>query len=128
MKVIYDDERNTRYYKDEYEMFFENLKDRKLDFNELTKLYLKYLQCLEDIFRKQMCEADYSLIDYIQKGKLSDKNKHIKDCAVKYLVKYERFKGAKIYDELKQYVKDNNLNLKSDYYLNLYLEKGENNE
>ena len=44
MKVIYNDERGERYYDDIYEMFFENLKNRKVDFNLLLKMYVDCLK------------------------------------------------------------------------------------
>lgn len=44
MKVIYDDYHNEVNYDDIYQMFLENLKDRKIDFNILSKLYVDYLQ------------------------------------------------------------------------------------
>lgn len=40
MKVIYDDYHNEVNYDDIYQMFLENLKDRKIDFNILSKLYV----------------------------------------------------------------------------------------
>ena len=53
--------------------------------------------------------------------------KHLKgkptiDAIYRYLVKYERFKGAPVWDELVKYVEDNKINLNGSYFVDLYLE------
>ena len=54
MIVIYDDERGRVNYENIYELFFENLKQKKIDFNRLSKLYVDYLQTEEMKYKKQV--------------------------------------------------------------------------
>lgn len=119
MKVIYNDERGEVNYADIYQMFFENLNDRKIDFNKLSKLYVDYLQQEELKYKKQLSEADIPLAE------IFDNNKHNtienKKCYIaRYLVKYGRFKGTPFYDELLKFVEEKNINLNQAYYIDLF--------
>lgn len=120
MKVIYDDERGEVYYYNIDQMILENLVEKKLNFNKVSQLYVKHLENLEHLHTKQLSEIDMPLMQVI------DPMKHLKgkptiDAIYRYLVKYERFKGAPIWDELVEYVKTNNINIEGSYFVDLYL-------
>lgn len=121
MKVIYDDERGERYYDNIDQIILENLIDNRLDFNRVSQLYVKHLETLEYIHTKQLSEIDMPLMQVI------DPMPHLKgkpaiDAIYRYLVKYERFKGAPVWDDLVKYVEDNNINIDGSYFCDLYLE------
>lgn len=130
IKVLYDDERGLQGYKsyyDIYEMFFENLVDGKVNFNQLSNLYVKHLEKVEAEHIKQLGEIDMPLMNVIQPMKHL-KGKPTIDAIYRYLVKYERFKGAPVWEDLVKYVQENNINLKGSYFVDLYLEGGVDNE
>lgn len=121
IKVIYDDWRKERTYKDLEEVVYENLLLGNFDFLRLTNTYVKYLEHLKEKQIKQLSEIDLPLMNVIQpmkhlKGKITE------DAIYRYLVKYERFKGAPIWDDLVKYVEDNNINLEGSYFVDLYKE------
>ena len=119
IKIIYDDERGYKEYQNIKELIFENLVSRRFDYNEITKMYVEYLQEQEYKHKRQLSEIDMPLIETYEKSKhLSIKN--TKDCIVRYLVKYNRFKNAPINEELIKYAKDNNLNLDGFCYNDIY--------
>lgn len=123
MKVIYDDERGEVYYDNIDQVIMHNLIKKKLDFNKVSQLYVKYLEREEYLHTKQITEADHPLINIIKPihpGNI-DKKAGI-DAIYRYLVKYERFKGAPVWDELVEYVKANNINIEGSYFCDLYLE------
>lgn len=119
MKIIYNDERGERHYDDIYEMFFENLKNRKVDFNLLLKMYVDYLQLEEEKYKKQVSEADIPLAEIFENSKHNTDEK-IKYYIARYLLKYERFKGTPFYNELLDFVKEKNINLNQSYYIDMF--------
>lgn len=125
MKVIYDDERGEVYYDNIDQVIMHNLISKKLDFNKVSQLYVKHLENLEYIHTKQISEIDLPLMQVIQPMKYLEGKPTI-DAIYRYLVKYERFKGAPVWDELVQYVKDNNINIEGSYFCDLYLEEETN--
>lgn len=123
MKVIYDDERGEVYYDNIDQVIMHNLISKKLDFNKVSQLYVKYLENLEYIHTKQITEADYPLMNIIKPVHPGIINKKAgMDAIYRYLVKYERFKGAPVWDELVEYVKDNKINIEGSYFCDLYNE------
>lgn len=127
MKVIYDDERGERTYDNEREMFYECLINRRVDFSVLASIYVKYLQDLEYLHTKQLSEIDMPLMNVIKPMKHLQGKPTI-DAIYRYLVKYERFKGAPVWDELVEYVKENNINIESSYFVDLYSEVEDDSE
>lgn len=120
IKIQYDDERGIREYHNMNQVFYENLMERKVNFVDLTERYTMYLQALEDAHIKQVSEIDLPLIDVVFPSKhLTDKQK--KDAIARYLVKYERFRNAPIWNELEAYIVQNKININGDYYRDLYL-------
>lgn len=119
MKVIYDDERGEVIYDDIYQMFFENLKYRKVDFNKLVNLYVMFLQNEETKYKKQVNEADIPLAETFENSK-HNSIENRKCYIARYLVKYERFKGTPFYDELLEFIKEKNINLDGDYYIDMF--------
>lgn len=122
MKVIYDDERGEVYYDNIDQMILENLVNKKLDFNKINQLYVRHLETLDHIHTKQISEIDIPLMQVIQPMKHL-KGKTTIDAIYRYLVKYERFKGAPVWDELVEYVRTNNINIEGSYFVDLYLEE-----
>lgn len=119
MKVIYNDERGEVKYDDIYQMFFENLKNRKVDFNLLSKMYVDYLQLEEMKYKKQVSEADIPLAEIFENSKHNTVENR-KCYIARYLVKYGRFKGTPFYNELLDFVKEKNINLDQSYYIDLF--------
>lgn len=122
MKVIYDNKEEVE-YSDIYEMFFENLKERKINFNMLSQRYVDYLQMQETKHIKQICEADIPLAEVFS----NDKHNSTEDrmCYIaRYLVKYERYKGTPFYNNLLRFVAEKNINLNGSYYVDMF-KKGE---
>lgn len=112
------------YYDDFYDLFYQKMKTREVDYLKLNNAYVRYLRDKENSNMKQISEIDMPLMNTIKpmkhlKGKINN------DAIYRYLVKYERFKGAPVWEELVEYVKDNNLNLNGSYFNDLYLEKEE---
>lgn len=127
MKVIYDDERGERTYRDEREMFYECLVNGKVDFSVLASIYVKYLKDLKYLHTKQLSEIDMPLMNVI-KPMQHLKGKPTIDAIYRYLVKYERFKGAPVWSELVEYVKENNINIEGSYFVDLYSEVEDDSE
>lgn len=121
MKVIYDDERGEVCYDDVEHMILHNLFNKTLDFNKVSQIYVRHLEYLEQMHTKQLSEIDIPLMQVIQPMPHL-KGKPAIDAIYRYLVKYERFKGAPVWDELVEYVKANNINLQGSYFCDLYLE------
>lgn len=119
MKVVYDDERGEKKYKDEHEMFYDCLVQRKVNFNILTNMYVKYLQSEEDKYKKQISEADIPLAETFENSK-HNSIENRKCYIARYLVKYERFKGTSFYNELLEFIKEKNLNLDGSYYIDMF--------
>ena len=107
-------------------LFFYWLTEGKVDFNKLLIQYVRYLENVQRSYENQLSEVDYPLLNTIKptKGGYLSKQNNL-DAIYRYLVKYERFKGAPVYDELVEYVKDNKINLDGSYFLDLYLEEDE---
>ncbi len=122
LKIIEDGE--TKYYDDYQALILNCLLNEKIKFEDITTEYIRYLETLKSINNKQLAEADYCLIENIKPTK-QHKGKYNKDATYRYLVKYKRFETAPIGEELKKYIKDNNINLKGQFYQDLYLDKGE---
>lgn len=106
------------------DLFFYWLTEGKVDFNRLSVNYVQYLEYEKQYLEKQLSEADYPLMNTIKpnKGGYLSKQNNL-DAIYRYLVKYERFKGTPVYDELVEYVKKNKINLDGSYFLDLYLEE-----
>lgn len=109
-------------YYDEEEMFFDLLELKRVSFPKLVEVYTKYLELENEKHRMQLSEIDAPLIEVF------NKSRHLsvemtKDCIVRYLVKYDRFKNAPIQEDLVKHIKDNNINLDGMYYRDLYLTK-----
>lgn len=121
IKIIYNDWREERTYKDLEEAVFENLMLGLFDYLKLTNMYVKYLEKEKDKNIKQLSEIDMPLMNVIQPMKHL-KGKTTIDAIYRYLVKYERFKGAPVWDDLVKYVEDNNINLEGSYFVDLYKE------
>lgn len=126
MKVIYDDERGEVEYDNMDQVILENLINKKLDFIRVSQLYTKHLETLEQLHNKQISEVDMPLMQVIEpmshlKGKITI------DAIYRYLVKYERFKGAPVWDDLVKYVEDNNINIHGSYFCDLYKEGTDEN-
>ena len=122
IKVTYDDWRNTRTYKDLEEVVYENLLLGYFDFLKLTNTYVRFLEHNKELRNKQLSEIDLPLMNLIQPMKHLE-GKPTKDAIYRYLVKYERFKGAPVWDELVKYVEENNINLNGSYFMDLYNEE-----
>ena len=125
IKVKYDDERGEVYYDDIDQVIMHNLIKKKLDFNKVSQLYVKYLENLEYAHMKQISEADIPLMNIIKPvhpGNITKKAGI--DVIYRYLVKYERFKGAPVWEDLVKYVEENKINLNGSYFVDLYLEGG----
>lgn len=121
IKILYDDYRKERTYKDFEEAVFENLELGSFDFLRLTNLYVKHLERLKRSYESQIAEVDMPLMQVIQPMKHL-KGKPTIDAIYRYLVKYERFKGAPVWEELVKYVEDNNINLEGSFFMDLYKE------
>lgn len=122
IKVTYDDWRNTRTYKDLEEVVYENLLLGYFDFLKLTNTYVRFLEHNKELRNKQLSEIDLPLMNIVQPMKHLE-GKPTKDAIYRYLVKYERFKGAPVWDELVKYVEENNINLNGSYFMDLYNEE-----
>jgi len=127
LKISYNDWRKERTYKDLEEAVFENLKLGYFDFRKLTEMYVKFLELEREKHTKQLSEIDLPLMNLIQPMKHLE-GKPTKDAIYRYLVKYERFKGAPVWDELVKYVEDNNINLSGSYFMDLYNEEVKSEE
>ena len=126
MKVIYDDERGEVEYDNMDQVILENLINKRLDFIRVSQLYTRHLETLEYLHAKQISEVDMPLMQVIEpmshlKGKIAI------DAIYRYLVKYERFKGAPVWDDLVKYVEDNNINIHGSYFCDLYKEDTDEN-
>lgn len=121
MKVIYDDERGEVEYDNMDQVILENLINKRLDFMRVSQLYTKHLETLEYLHTKQISEADMPLMQVIQPMQHL-KGKPTIDAIYRYLVKYERFKGAPVWDDLIKYVENNNINIHGNYFCDLYKE------
>ena len=121
IKIIYNDWREERTYKDLEEAVFENLMLGLFDYLKLTNMYVKYLEKEKNKNIKQLSEIDMPLMNVIQPMDHL-KGKPTIDAIYRYLVKYERFKGAPVWDDLVKYVEDNNINLEGSYFVDLYKE------
>lgn len=109
------------------DLFYYWLVNGKVDFNKLLIKYVCYLENVQRSYENQLSEADYPLLNTIKptKGGYLSKQNNL-DAIYRYLVKYERFKGAPVWDELVEYVKKNKINLDGSYFLDLYLEENKN--
>lgn len=108
-------------YYDYEDLFYNKLKDRKVDFNKIVQIYTRYLQHLEDMNRKQLSIVDIPLIEILTDDKRNAKGR--KDYIARYLYKYGRCDGMPFKEELDKIIEGHNLNLDGDYYCNLYNEK-----
>ena len=113
-------------YKDYEELFYTKLVERKVDFNRLTQCYIKYLQIMEDINKKQLSIVDIPLIEILTDDKRN--LKYRKDYIARYLKKYRRCDGMPFIKDLDKIVKEHNLNLDGDYYWDLYKVKDSDKE
>lgn len=119
IKINYDDYRGEREYDDLEQAIYENLCEHKIDFFKVIKCYTRTLEIEKYKHEEQLSEIDLPLMNVI------DPMKHLegrptKDAIYRYLVKYERFKGAPIWEDLVKYVKENNINLEGKYFNDLY--------
>lgn len=108
------------YYEKYDDLIFDLLIKEKINYIDLSNQYIFYLKTLENKNNKQLAEADYCLINTIKPAK-QHKGKINRDNIYKYLVKYKRFETAPIGEELKQYVENNKINIKSDFFQDLYI-------
>lgn len=122
IKVVYDDYRGERCYRSLEELFMENLELGYIDFLKLTNSYVKLLETYNNKHNKQLAEADLPLVEVAMPSK-SISTKFVKDSAIRYLVKYERYKTAPIWKELLKVVEENNINLNGDFFVDLYKEE-----
>ena len=102
MLKIKDNGIEEEYY-DYEDLFFNKLKDRKVDFNKILQTYTKYLQHLEDINRKQLAICDIPLIEVLTDDKRNAKGR--KDYIARYLYKYKRCDGMPFYVDLEKIIK-----------------------
>ena len=100
------------------DLFYNKLKDRQVDFNKILQTYIRYLQHLEDMNRKQLAICDIPLIEVLTDDKRNAKGR--KDYIARYLYKYKRCDGMPFKEELEKIVENHNINLDDDYYINLY--------
>ena len=120
--VKYDDARGVVNYEKLEDVVFENLLNGSLDFISICAQYTKTLEMFKNKYEKQISEADYPLMNTILPMKHL-KGKPAKDAIYRYLVKYERFKGAPVWEELVKYVEDNNINISGECFRDLYKEE-----
>ncbi len=106
-------------YKSLEELFFKKLLTGEIDYIKLSKEYVDYLEHKRNEMQKQLAEADFPLSDYFRYGKLPKSQEITKKATARYLVKYKRFKGSQFYDELLEYIKENNINVNGDFYMDL---------
>lgn len=84
-------------------------------------MYTSYLEGRKQLLKNQLSEANVQLVGYIENTVITGKKKkYVKDGAIRYLVKYERFKNAPINQKLQLYIKENNINIDGSFYLDLY--------
>ena len=92
------------------ELFFKWLMEEKIDFINLSNVYIKYL---ENENKKKLTESNrYSnlLCQYLQFGNLNDKTTWVRDKTIGTLYAYEKFKTAPIYDTWTEIIKNNHIN------------------
>ena len=118
---IKDGETKEKIYEKYTDLIFELLINKKISYVDLSNQYINYLEINKQITDKQLAEADYCLIETIKPTK-QHKGKRNRDSIYRYLVKYKRFETAPIGEELKKYVEENNINLKGNFYTDLYNE------
>lgn len=111
------------YYQDYEELFYTKLIQRKVDFNRITQCYIRYLQQMEDMNRKQLAICDIPLIETLTDDKRNAKYR--KDYIARYLKKYNRCDGMPFYVDLDKIIKEHNINLDGDFYIDLYNKKVE---
>lgn len=112
-------------YKDYEELFYTKLVQRKVDFNSILQCYIFYLQKMEDINKKQLAICDIPLIEVLTDDKHNEKYR--KDYIARYLKKYDRCDGMPFNEKLEKIIKDHNINLDGDYYVDLYKKEVNNN-
>ena len=105
-------------YQDYEELFYTKLVQRKVNFNRITQCYIQYLQQMEDMNRKQLAICDIPLIEVLTDDKRNAKGR--KDYIARYLYKYKRCEGMPFKIELENIIKERNINLDADYYIDLY--------
>lgn len=120
IKVLYDDYRGLREYKNIDEMVFENLLEHKLSFIKMSNSYVRTLEIEKENNTKQLAIVDIPLIETLTDDKRNAKYR--KDYIARYLKKYNRCDGMPFVEELDKIVEEHKLNLDGDYYYNLYLE------
>ena len=108
-------------FEDYIELFYTKLVERKVDFNAILQSYVRYLQVMEDINKKQLAICDIPLIEVLTDDKRNAK--HRKDYIARYLKKYNRCDGMPFYVDLDKIIKEHNINLDGDYYCDLYKEE-----
>ena len=111
------------YYKDYEELFYTKLVQRKVDYNRIMQCYIRYLQHMEDMNRKQLAICDIPLIETLTDDKRNVKYR--KDYIARYLKKYGRCDGMLFKVDLDKIIKEHNINLEGDFYIDLYNEKVE---
>lgn len=111
------------YYQDYEELFYTKLIQRKVDYNRIMQCYIRYLQHMEDMNRKQLAICDIPLIETLTDDKRNVKYR--KDYIARYLKKYDRCDGMPFKVDLDKMIKEHNINLEGDFYIDLYNEKVE---
>lgn len=93
------------------ELFFKWLVEEKVSFLSLSNMYAKYLE--NENKKKNIENTRYSnlLAQYIEYGKLNNKNTWVKDKAIGTLFAYEKFKTAPINKKWKEIIESKNINI-----------------
>ena len=94
----------------EQDLFLKWLMEKRVNFNDLSKKYVTYL---EDENQKRLIKnARYSnlLAQYLQFGNLTPKTEWVRDKTIGTLYAYEDFKSAPIHDEWAEIIKRNKIN------------------
>lgn len=108
-------------YEDYEELFYTKLVERKVNFYRILQCYIKYLQIMEDVNKKQLSIVDIPLIEILTDDKRNEKYR--KDYIARYLKKYNRCDGMPFVADLDKIIEEHNINLDGDYYCDLYDEK-----
>lgn len=118
IKILYDDERGVKEYENIDKMIFENLLEHKLNFIKISNAYVQVLEIEKRKNEEQLAICDIPLIEILTDDKRNAKYR--KDYIARYLKKYNRCEGMPFKEDLDKIIEEHNINLDSDYYMDLY--------
>lgn len=91
-------------------LFLKWLVEKRIDFTELSRQYVKFLEILSDTNNTEASRYSNLLAQYLQYGNLDDKASWVRDKTVGTLYAYKRFETAPINSIWEEIIKNNNIN------------------